>query len=119
MNPRPMECPYCHEPMHVETAHCSDCGVSVKADFRPSRLSCLGTQDAAFLAEYVISGFSIKEMEKRVGLSYPAIRARLDRIRTALVGVSTPNIHNQEILDRLERGEISADEAIALLDKMS
>jgi hypothetical protein len=60
---------------------------------------------------------SIKEMEQVFGVSYPTIKARLNRIAGALEFVDTdPTPSRNEILDRLSRGEITADEAIAVLE---
>jgi hypothetical protein len=51
------------------------------------------------------------------GVSYPTIKARLNRIAGALEFVETdPTPSRNEILDRLSRGEITAGEAIAVLE---
>lgn len=52
-------------------------------------------------------------MEQVFGISYPTVKARLNRIAAQLEFVETdPKPSRNEILDRLERGEISAAEAI-------
>jgi len=115
---REIECPYCNEPMQPVKAACPKCGVAVEGSFRLPRVALLPADEAAFLAEYVLAGFSIKDMEKRVGMSYPAIRARLDRIIESMKKLSAPEAARQAILDRLERGELSADEAIKLIEAL-
>jgi len=58
---------------------------------------------------------SIKEMERLFGVSYPTMKNRLNRLSQAIgsaLGVETePAPTAREVLDRLERGEITADQA--------
>ena len=82
------------------------------------RVGLLPAGDAAFLGEFVLAGFSIKALEERLGLSYPAIRARLDSIMTHLRKLSVDDNRSRRILDRLERGEIGADEAVRLIEAL-
>ena len=67
---------------------------------------------------FVRSEGVIKEMERIFGVSYPTIKSRLARISGQLQLVETvPVSRKQEIVDALERGEISATEAIERLSK--
>jgi len=111
-----MSCPYCDGRMRIAKAACPDCGVAVEGDFRLPRVAELPEDEAAFLAEYVLAGFSIKELETRVGMSYPAVRARLDRIIESMRAISAGKTERQKVLDRLEKGEIRADEAIRIIE---
>jgi hypothetical protein len=59
-------------------------------------------------------------MEQVFGVSYPTIKARLNRIAGALEFVDTnPTPPRSEVLERLGRGEITAAEAIAELEGKS
>ena len=61
---------------------------------------------------------SIKEMEQIFGVSYQTIKSRLSRIANALQFVETnPTPSRGEILERLKRGDITAEEAIQELEK--
>jgi hypothetical protein len=102
--------------MHSVKAACSDCGVAVEGEFRLPRVAELPENEAAFLAEYILAEFSIKEMERRVGMSYPAIRARLDRIIESMRAISAGASKRRKILDKLEKGDIRADEAIRIIE---
>jgi len=54
------------------------------------------------------------------GVSYPTIKARLNRISQALEFVDTdPAPARSDVLDRLARGEITADDAIRELEERS
>jgi hypothetical protein len=66
----------------------------------------------------------IRDMEKVLGLSYPTVRSRIDDLLSALgYGAAAPEAPSAEdrgprqraILDRLEAGEISPQEAAAAL----
>ena len=51
------------------------------------------------------------------GVSYPTIKARLNRIAGSLEFVETdPAPGREEVLDRLARGELTADQAISELE---
>ena len=91
----------------------TDIGIDGEFDLPP--LARLRYEDQVFVGEFVRSHGSIKQMEKAFGVSYPTIKNRLNRIaaRLALVEVEiepTPEPRD-EVLDLLERGEISATEA--------
>ncbi len=118
METREIECPYCREAMQPVKAACPRCGVAVEGRFRLPRVALLAPDEAAFLAEYTLAGFSIKELEKRVGMSYPAVRARLDRIIESMRRLSAPAEAREEILNRLERGELRADQAVRLIEEL-
>ena len=58
-------------------------------------------------------------MERIFGVSYPTIKARLNRIAGLLEFVDTnPSPSRAEVLERLNKGELSADEAIRALEAL-
>jgi hypothetical protein len=59
---------------------------------------------------------SIKEMEATFGISYPTVKNRLNAIAALLplIEVNPPSPRT-DVLDQLDRGEISVDEALAKL----
>jgi hypothetical protein len=60
---------------------------------------------------------SIKEMERIFGVSYPTIKSRLNRIKQMLDFVETdPAPSRADIIDRLRRGEITAEQALSELE---
>ena len=76
--------------------------------------------DQIFIAAFIKSHGSIKEMETFFGVSYPTIKARLNRIAGALQFIDTdPAPPRSEILERLSRGEIIAADAINELEGKS
>jgi hypothetical protein len=80
-------------------------------------LARLSADDQVFVAAFLRSHGSIKEMEQVFGVSYPTVKARLNRIAGQLEFVETdPAPSRNEVLDRLSRGEISAADAIRQLE---
>lgn len=101
----------------VERVRLRDSGVAIEGAFEPPQLSRLAADDQVFVAAFLKSHGSIKEMEQLFGVSYPTIKARLNRIAGALdlVEVSAAPSRS-EVLERLARGEISAAQAIDELE---
>jgi len=57
-------------------------------------------------------------MEEMYGISYPTVKNRLNRIAGQLKFVETVKVSpGEEVIGELERGEISAEEAIRRLSK--
>src|SRR6185436_5057659 len=103
-------------PIVVERVRLPERGIAIEGAFELPRLAQLAAEDQVFVAAFVRSHGSIKEMEQVFGVSYPTVKARLNRIAAQLpldVHVEPPaRASRGEILERLARGEISADEAV-------
>ena len=105
----------------VERVRLVESQVAVEGAFELPPLAQLSMEDQVFVATFVHSHGSIKEMERLFGVSYPTIKNRLARLTEALgptVAIdNNPGPHPADVLDRLERGEITAAEAAELLAK--
>jgi hypothetical protein len=105
------------QPMVVERVRLPGKNIVVEGSFELPQLARLSMEDQVFITAFVRSHGSIKEMEQVFGVSYPTIKARLTRIANSLPFVeSNPTPSRTEILDRLQRGEISAEDAIRELE---
>jgi hypothetical protein len=103
-------------PFVVERVRLVDQGVAIEGAFELPQLAQLATDDQVFVTAFVRCHGSIKEMERIFGVSYPTIKARLNRIAQRLEFVdANPEPARADVLDRLSRGEISAQQAIAEL----
>lgn len=101
----------------VERVRLAENGVAIEGAFELPKLAQLAAEDQVFVAAFVRSHGSIKEMEHVFGVSYPTVKARLNRIAASLEFVELdPRPSRAEVLERLKRGEITADEAIAELE---
>ena len=103
----------------VERVRLTEKGVTIEGNFTLPELARLGLEDQVFVTAFLRSHGSIKEMEQVFGVSYPTIKARLNRIAGQLQFIETnPSPSRGEVLERLKGGEISADEAIRALEEM-
>ena len=94
-------------------------GGTIEGSFTLPELVRLSLEDQVFVTAFLRSHGSIKEMEQVFGVSYPTIKARLNRIAGQLQFIETdPSPSRAEVLERLKGGEISADEAIRALEEM-
>ena len=106
------------QPFVVERVRLAGNGVAIEGEFEPPQLAQLSIDDQVFVAAFVRSHGSIKEMERIFGVSYPTIKARLNRVAELLDFVDTdPAPTGATVIDRLRRGEISAQEALAELER--
>jgi hypothetical protein len=107
------------EPMVVERVRLTAKDIAIEGSFELPQLARMALEDQVFITAFVRSHGSIKEMEQIFGVSYPTIKSRLTRIANALEFVETnPAPSRMEILDRLKRGEIDAQEAIRELETL-
>lgn len=106
------------KPITIERVRVDDEEVAVEGSFELPPMARLQAEDQVFVAVFVKSHGSIKQMEKQFGISYPTVKNRLNRIGQELdfVDVET-TLDRSDILDRLDRGEISVEEAIQSLGK--
>src|ERR1700723_4201326 len=103
----------------IERVRIPEKQIAVEGEFTPPELARLSLEDQVFVVAFVRSHGSIKEMEQTFGVSYPTIKARLNRISGQLEFVETnPSPSRAEILDRLRSGELTAEEAIRALEAL-
>jgi hypothetical protein len=103
-------------PIVVERVRLVGKDIVIEGSFTPPQLAQLSADDQVFIAAFIRSHGSIKEMEQVFGVSYPTIKARLNRLAEQLTFVEVdPSPSRTEVLDSLARGEISVDEAVRQL----
>ena len=107
------------QPIVVERVRIPAKDIAIEGRFELPQLARLTLEDQVFVIAFVRSHGSIKEMEQVFGVSYPTIKSRLTRIANSLEFVETnPEPSRSEILDRLKRGEITAQDAIRELEAL-
>lgn len=105
------------QPIVVERVRLAGKAIVIEGQFELPQLARLNLEDQVFITAFVRCHGSIKEMEQIFGISYPTVKSRLNRIAESLEFVDTdPTPSQAEILDRLKRGEITAQEAIRELE---
>lgn len=103
----------------VERVRLVDRDIAIEGNFELPQLARLSADDQIFITAFVRSHGSIKEMERIFGVSYPTIKSRLTRIANSLEFVETnPTPSRAEILERLQQGEITAEDAIREMEAL-
>ncbi|MFH1700713.1 MAG: DUF2089 domain-containing protein [Candidatus Zixiibacteriota bacterium] len=92
--------------------------IEINGDFELPPLAKLSADEQIFVAVFVRCHGSITQMEKFFGISYPTVKNRLNKISASLDFVEIkPTLDRSDILDRIETGEISVDEALKMMEK--
>jgi len=101
------------EKIEVERVRLKHNDVAIEGSFELPPLARLTLEDQIFITAFIRSFGSIKEMEKLFGISYPTVKNRLGKIAGKLDFVEiNPPASKSEILNQLDRGEISVEDAI-------
>lgn len=121
--PMPMAlCPSCSSRLKVSRMTCPECGLAVEGDFTTGRLGLLSPEQQRFVEIFVASRGNIREVEQVLGISYPTVRKRLDAVIEALGSEAVESAEEanrrNEVLSRIERGELSAKEGARLLREL-
>jgi hypothetical protein len=106
------------KPVTVERVRLVDSDITIEGCFSLPPLANLSAEDQVFVMAFVRCHGSIKEMEEMFGISYPTVKNRINRIARQLEFVEIVKVTPEtEVIGELERGEISAEEAIRRLSK--
>lgn len=122
MNPVIGQCPICQNTLHVTRLHCRHCDTTLEGHFALGRLYSLSPEHLAFVELFMRCEGKITRVEQELGLSYPAVRARLTEVIEAMgyeVGESAKTAVSpetrREILAELNAGKLTAEEALQIL----
>jgi len=111
-------CPVCSNKLKAIRLRCNRCNTVIDNEFELSKFDYLNTEQLYFIETFIRCRGSIKEVERELGISYPTVRAKLDEVIENL-GYSAKETkvkqESKDILDALEKGDISVDEAISKL----
>jgi hypothetical protein len=109
-------CPVCDSGMAVTELTCESCGTSVRGRFMVPELCRLPDDLYQFLLVFVKNRGVIRDVEKELDISYPTVRSRLDMVLAALgFGEQAVQAESSKVIEMLERGEISAEDAEKML----
>ena len=118
-------CPVCSSELAVTRLHCGSCGTTLEGDFSVGRFGRLNRDQLALLESFLRSRGNLRDMERELGISYPTVRSRVEQLVRSLgfgprgddeatdeaTGGESAPATRQEILERLARHEIGAEEA--------
>ncbi len=122
MNPVIGKCPICQDDLIITRLHCRNCDTTLEGHFTLGRLYQLAPEQLEFVELFVRCEGKINRVEQELGMSYPAVRARLTEVINAM-GYEVGEAENKpvsegtrrEILAELNSGNLSAEEALQLL----
>jgi len=119
----PSACPVCGGAYEISRLTCQKCESELGGHFTGCDFCSLTNDEALFVLTFLKCRGSIKDVEKELGISYPTVRSRLDAVLEHLGLKSTASSdeikeERQLILNRLENGEITADQAAELLKNL-
>jgi hypothetical protein len=116
------KCPVCNGKLKAVKLSCQSCGTVIENTFDFPPLLGLSREQLEFVEVFIKSRGNIKDVEKELSISYPTVRAKLDQVIEALEGnqpqtkkAAAKTEKQKEIINALERGEISPEEALELL----
>ena len=110
----PTKCPICGKDTYAAVVKCKNCGTTVNNMFGFSKFEKLDEKQTEFVLAFIECEGSIKDMERRLGISYPTVKARLSDIKKAL-GLADGKSYKQGVLEELEKGEIDVNAALELI----
>ncbi len=124
MNPVIGQCPICGNTLHVTRLNCRNCDTTIDGHFTLGRLYQLSPEQLEFVDVFLRCEGKINRVEQEIGLSYPAVRARLTDVIRALgyevgdppaAARSVSEETRRDILNELQNGNLSAEEALQML----
>ncbi len=122
-------CPVCAHELAVTRLRCGECGTTIEGEFSVGRFGRLTREQTQVLESFLRSRGNLRDMERELGISYPTVRARVEALVRALgfgprdeadtpaspaaAAATTPEATTgrREILERLSRRELSAEQA--------
>lgn len=135
----PSECPVCGDALITTRKGCLHCGTEIAGEFSSCEFCNLSQGDLDLLKVFLSSRGNLREVEKHLQVSYPTARLRLDAVlaklgldgeashpEAARASADEPTEYGDEIptdpgsiegqiLARVARGELSAEDAARLL----
>jgi hypothetical protein len=105
-------------PLYISELHGEDSGLTIRGKFALPRWSQLTEDQEQFLETFLRCRGMINSVERELGISYPTVKSRLESLLTALElspvkegGKDKSAEKKAKILEQLEKGEITAEQA--------
>lgn len=115
-------CPVCDNELTITRLHCQVCDTTLEGRFTAGPFGHLSHEQLNFIETFIRCEGKINRMETELELSYPTIRNRLHDVIRALgyepgkeEPVDVPEDKRDQVLEDLEAGRITADDAMRIL----
>src|SRR5512136_1371853 len=113
------KCPVCDGELTVTRLHCETCETVIEGRFANAAFAGLSPEQLDFIETFVRCEGKITRMQDEMALSYPTIRNRLQEVIRALgYEPGKDEVVDEKrlnVLEELDSGRISAEEAVQLL----
>ncbi len=120
MNKRLKQCPVCNETLSVVEYYCEKCDLTIRGKFGHGDLGSLTNSQQEFVKIFLCAQGNIKEVEKRLKISYPTVKSKLAKITSQICSDNKKSAEQENytmILTKIENGEMSVNEALQKLSK--
>jgi len=112
----PADCPLCSGEIRITQIRCDCCCSEINSTFEVGAMGRLPAEYQKFIAVFLRHRGNIKQVEKEIGISYPTINKMLEGINRMLGAEDTsPPPSRKEILDAIDKGEMSVKDATFIL----
>ena len=117
------KCPVCDGELTVTRLHCDACDTAIEGRFANGAFAGLTPEQLDFIETFVRCEGKMNRMEDELALSYPTLRNRLQEVILALgyepgkeEAADIPDEKRRSVLEDLDAGKISAEDAMRLLN---
>jgi hypothetical protein len=107
-------CPFCGDDLAIARLSCCGCKTQIDSELQIPLFFRLPPDLQEFVMIFLRCQGKIRDVEKELGISYPTVCKRLDLVNE-LLGNKTAPVNRTQVLEQLERGEITVAEATQLL----
>lgn len=107
-------CPFCGDHLSISSLSCGGCDTKIESHLPIPAFFRLPPDLQDFVMTFLRCQGKIRDVERELGISYPTVCKRLDLVNVLLGNQAAPHGRKQ-ILEQLERGDISVSEATQLL----
>lgn len=109
-------CPICNNKLIVKTLRCEHCDTEISGEFELSAFDYLSKDMLDFALVFIKCEGNIKAIEKTLNISYPSVKKNIDELKKSLGFEETEyKLTREEVARKLKNGEITIEEAEALL----
>lgn len=106
-------------PIKIEKVRCLTTGVAIEGPFATPAFLKLNEEQMFLVESLILHSGNLKKVAEDVGISYPTLKNRLDDIITIVKQESeTMKKKRQDILDLIEKGDITPEQGATLLQAL-
>ncbi len=116
------KCPVCDGELTVTRLHCDTCDTAIEGRFANGAFAGLTPEQLDFVETFVRVEGRMNRMAEEMSLSYPTLRNRLHEVIRALGydptkedSADVADDKRRSVLEELDAGKISAEDAMRLL----